>query len=372
MKKITTLGLSFDGNYGGMLQCMALQRIVAKLVPVPCRIHAMQGLPRRTISEALCILKFLIRVCERPAKAPIVKSRELRLFVARCFKRILARMGVHVENRRPPELDDEDVFIVGSDQVWRPAYARWPESLAYAFLDFAPEPIRRRSIVYAASFGTEVWEGTPEETEQAARLLKQFKAVSVREHSGIRMCRELFGVEAVQMPDPTLLIEVEDYERIMEAQWTHRHRREYMAAYILDQSPELLFGLKQIAGAMGAIYVQNLMPTPDGINMRDRRPLLVPQWLRYFRECKFVVTNSFHGCVFAIVFNKPFVCLSNDARGRARFDSLLQTFHLESRLVENFTDAVRVLQEPINWDAVNAIHEDERRRGICFLSENLI
>lgn len=97
------------------------------------------------------------------------------------------------------------------------------------------------------------------------------------------------------------------------------------------------------------------------------------QWLRYLRDCDAVVTDSFHGCVFSIIYNKPFVCLGNEGRGSTRFDTLFQVFGLEDRLVTSRDPekVLRVLQKPIDWERVNAIHEAERQRGLDFLKSNL-
>ncbi len=372
IKSIKILTLSFDGNYGGMLQSMALQKVISRLHPFSCAIHVLHGLPQLTFSEVKLTLKRLIQVWRKPVRPLVTYSLELLYYVTRRFRHLLKRQGVCFCERRLTQSDGEGAIVLGSDQVWRARYVKSVEPLSYCFLDFASESLRQCSVAYAASFGTEDWEGTPEETEHCGRLLRQFKAVSVREHSGIRMCRELFGVDAVQMPDPTLLLEAVDYECIIRAQWTHRHRRDYVAAYILDQSSDTHAGLRQISASLGDMYVQNMMPLPDGINARDRRPLSVPQWLRYLRDCKYLVTDSFHGCVFAIIYNKPFVCIGNETRGSTRFDSLFQTFHLESRMVTKLADAAQVLLQPIDWELVNRIHEEERKRGTGFLRENLV
>ena len=263
-------------------------------------------------------------------------------------------------------------FIVGSDQVWRAVYARVLTAPPFFFLSFASQEQRKRSFAYAASFGTDEWEGTPEETVECTRLLKDFKAVSVREHSGIRICREVFGVEAVQMPDPTLLLEPEDYSRLIRRWWTRRLPHPSMAVYLLDETDEKKKLTQDIAEQAG-LYPQQLTAHGDAPRAMDRIPLSIPQWLRCIREAECVLTDSFHGCVFAIIYNKPFVCLGNEGRGNARFDTLLGTFGLEDRLITNATTekVLQVLNTPIDWKRVNAIHDSERERGINFLKENL-
>lgn len=263
-------------------------------------------------------------------------------------------------------------FIVGSDQVWRGIYARNIESLPFFFLDFATPEQRQRSIAYAASFGSDEWEGTPEETAECARLLKEFKAVSVREHSGIRICQEVFGVEAVQMPDPTLLLEPADYSWVIRHWWTRRLPAPFMAVYLLDETEEKK-QLTQDVAAAAQLYPQQLTAHGDAAKAMDRIPLSVPQWLRCMRDCECVLTDSFHGCVFAIIFNKPFVCLGNESRGTARFDSLLGTFGLQERILSNPSpeQVAACMRQPIDWERVNSIRHAEQQRALDFLRKNL-
>lgn len=266
----------------------------------------------------------------------------------------------------------KDAFIIGSDQVWRCEYTRDYVSTPFFFLNFAEPEQRQRSIAYAASFGSDEWEGTPEETVECARLLKDFKAVSVREHSGIKICREFFGVNAVQMPDPTLLLEPEDYSRLIRRWWTRRLPKPSMAVYLLDETEEKK-RLTQSVAEQSELYPQQLTAHGDAPRAMDRIPLSVPQWLRCIRDAECVLTDSFHGCVFAIIFNKPFVCLGNKARGSARFDSLLGTFGLQERLLTNPT-AVQVaecMRTPIDWERVNFLRHSEQQRAYDFLKQNL-
>lgn len=363
-------------NYGGILQAFALQKTVAGL-----GYHAsnFDYLPRYLADATDVIGKraklrlwksFVYRYIGKNT-APIVPFIGQHLFspFKACF---MNTWPLDMERQRLACTKRDKGFIVGSDQVWRGIYARGIESLPFFFLDFATQEQRRRSIAYAASFGLDEWEGTPEETAECARLLKDFKAVSVREHSGIRLCREVFGVEAVQMPDPTLLLEAEDYSRVIRRWWTRRLPVPFLAVYLLDETAEKCALTQAVAGS-AKLYPQQLTAHGDAPRAMDRIPLSVPQWLRCMRDCESVLTDSFHGCVFAIIFNKPFVCLGNEARGSARFDSLLGTFGLQDRLLTNPTaeQVAECMRTPIDWERVNAIRHSEQQRAFDFLKQNL-
>ena len=363
-------------NYGGILQAYALQRSVEQLGIACTNIHYaprfVRNRPRiRGIRSALRHwLPFLRRLCV-PCSGqldfhayPFIHNG-FRTFIMKAWK-------CHSLQDQLQQLPEEDAFIVGSDQVWRGSHANGIESLPHFFLSFASEQQRNRSIAYAASFGSDSWEGSPEETAECARLLKDFKAVSVREHSGIRLCREVFGVEAAQMPDPTLLLEPKDYLHICKHSWTRRKKIPYIAAYLLDETPQAIQILNESAESLG-FGIQHLKEHSDALRASDRLPLSVPQWLRYISDSQCVLTDSFHGCVFAIIFNKPFVCLGNELRGSARFESLLSTFGLQERLVtkHDASHILHLMKAPIDWEQVNQTRQLEKARAIRFIKENL-
>lgn len=258
-------------------------------------------------------------------------------------------------------------YVVGSDQVWRMRFTR--QEVNDYMLGFASLSHRQRSISYAASFGSDEWEGTHEETRRCGELLRQFKAVSVREFSGVRICKEVFSVDSVQMPAPTLLAPLEDYERVINSEKTKVPKAPYFTSYVLDDSSEASQLLDEVEKSTG-LYHQRLLPKSTARKRWDRFYCTVAQWLRHLRDCDAVVTDSFLGCVFSIIYNKPFVCLGNEGRGSARFDTLFQVFGLQDRMVVG-RDPEEVLRQPINWQRVHAIHEAERHSGLDFLKKNL-
>ena len=363
-------------NYGGILQAFALQKTVESL---DYSVLNIDYLPRYLADvtkiagkrEKLRLWKHFANKYLGKRAGAISPGVEQYLFAP--FKTLFMSIW-HLDDERQQlsKTVNDKGFIVGSDQVWRGIYARGIENLPFFFLSFATQEQRRRSFAYAASFGTDEWEGTPDETEECARLIKDFKAVSVREHSGIRICREVFGVDAVQMPDPTLLLEPEDYSRLIRRWWTRRLHTPSMAVYLLDETEEKN-QLSQAVAEQAGLYPQQLTAHGDAPRAMDRIPLSIPQWLRCIRDAECVLTDSFHGCVFAIIFNKPFVCLGNESRGAARFDSLLGTFDLQNRLLINPTpeQVTECMNSPIDWERVNSIRSSEKQRALQFLQENL-
>ena len=358
------------GNYGGMLQALSLHIATNKIVQSVYLCDIQDNKVTHPYRSFINSLKITFSVINRYLINRSIRADDIAYLFHRLGRSFAKKHFQRITSERNPE--DNRAYIVGSDQVWRCLHTRALIYVDYFFLDFATRAERKRSISYAASFGTDEWEGTPDETNECGRLLREFKAVSVREHSGVKICKEVFGVEAVQMPDPTLLLHQSEYETIINGENTWQPERKYVAAYVLDETAGKAELLQESAGALNS-QLQHLMPHSSERKRRDRFPISVPQWLRLIRDCEYFITDSFHGCVFAIIYNKPFVCLGNAGRGNARFDTLLGTFGLEDRLLTATTpeEIQRVLNTPIDWERVNAIHNAERDRGINFLKENL-
>lgn len=363
-KSVVVLTLPFYGNYGGMLQAYALQQALNKsyINSFICKYY------KYPTCSLIGFVRYLYNVIKYKFDFHILKSKnKLPYIYFHKIGKLFLRQNINSLSYNESKTA-EPSWIVGSDQVWRAKYVKLP----FFFLNQESKNTRNKSIAYAASFGTGEWEGTKEETEECAKLLKDFKAVSVREHSGIRICKDIFGVEAVQMPDPTLLLEQDDYNYLIKRWRTKSLPKPFMSIYILDETPNNQCLADSLCKQFN-LYPQKLMPHPSAEKRMDRLPLSVPQWLRCIRDCECVLTDSFHGCVFSIIFNKPFICLGNEARGTTRFDSLLHTFGLQERLVSNPTQEIltTLINTPIDWDNVNSIRRSEQQRAFEFLRTNL-
>ena len=105
--------------------------------------------------------------------------------------------------------------------------------------------------------------------------------------------------------------------------------------------------------------------------LEERIQQPVEKWLRAFHDAEFVITDSFHACVFSIIFNKPFIVYGNKERGFARFESLLNMFGLEDRLVSSLNETKTAIEKPIDWERVNSIHKQMKEKSLSFLVNNL-
>lgn len=368
MSKIGIITLPLRLNYGGILQAYALQTVLEKLgndvevVQVKHRGYlSPKGLKAPFIYGRRAILKFL-----GLSDTPVFAEKQLNEQWPLISEHTHRFIKQHIHDRDISSYDeispvDYDVLVVGSDQVWRPAYS----NLYQCFLQFAENWDVKR-IAYAASFGTEEKEYTSEQIAVCKSLIKRFYAVSVREDSGITLCDDYFGVQAQHVLDPTLLLDKEDYISLIKNCSCYSSEGD-LFVYMLDQSTEKDALVEQITRE------KHLKPfTVKARNDNKYAPLEeriqppVEQWLRGFIDAKFVVTDSFHGCVFSIIFNKPFIAVGNEERGMTRFVSLLNMFGVSNRLV---LDGIvkELIDTPIDWGKINKRVEELR-----FFSTNYI
>lgn len=364
---IRTLPLE-DANYGGILQAYALQHVLTSLGAEPTtdisrtdRESAVKALLRRVaVRTRLSPKSWIERVRHDDVGQWLAWFVHSRMRVVRLFD-----LGRDEFDRVCRETD---LFLVGSDQVWRPRYA---DVTSYMF-DFVDPQVPRAS--YAASFGSDDVDVFGEALIANAReLLGRFSAVSVRENSAVRICREQFGVAAESHLDPTFLVTAEHYREIAD---DTGDAFPYVATYVLDATPALDSELREVFEEIG-VPARSLSHTSsaDQGRLASASALSVPQWLGVIQSAQFVVTDSFHGTVFAIINHIPFVTITNHSRGAARFQSLLGLLGLQDRLVgSNGLDArevVDVLKTSVNWSAVDGIIVGERERAMAYL-QNLL
>lgn len=248
---------------------------------------------------------------------------------------------------------DYDVLVVGSDQVWRPAYC----DVRQFFLQFA-EHWKVNRVAYAASFGTSEKEYSEELLSICRPLAQKFDAISVREDSGVALCRSYFDVAAVHVLDPTLLLKKEDYEEIVNRSSVIPHEGN-LFSYILDECQ----WKKDVVSAVSRKH--NLKPfsikvcgDKRSLSIEERIQPPVEKWLRAFMDAEYVVTDSFHGCVFSIIFHKPFIVVANNSRGISRFISFLQLLNLESRIIFHSEDLKGVENIKVDWKNVDKMKND--------------
>lgn len=376
--RIAIISLPLHLNYGGILQSYALKKelesmghevsVVDRSVKMP--FPKWWKAPLIYMNRSLKSLKggsdapevFREYRCRR--EYPVL-SRELKKFIDAEIDPIV------IDSYEDIKKGDFEGFVVGSDQVWRPRYFGRIED---AFLDFARGWDVKR-VSYAASFGTDSLEFEAETLRTCADLLSHFDAVSVREDSAVKMCDEWLDFDrAVHVPDPVMLADVSDYQRIAERSRVRRAKGRIMT-YILDPSENKKAIVCQVRKWTGKdVEDYSVNPHDRRVSLDERVVPPLEEWLSGFADADFVVTDSFHGCVLSLMFHKPFIAVGNGQRGMARMRSLLDMFGLDQRLVHGIDpedDGGFFLSQP-DWDAVEAVLEEQRATAHRFLADALI
>lgn len=349
-------------NYGGVMQNFALQHCLKKLGHAPItldRIGYTLSVKRYILAQGKTLMLRMLGKTNRKFYSgypPVLqRNNDFNGFVSRFIKTSRPFLSY------PPRILKKlhaDVVIVGSDQVWRRAYYS-PNLILDHFLRFAEDYDIKR-IAYAASFGVDELDYEEPLAEQCKELLHKFDAVSVREHSGVDICKKSFDVEAQLMPDPTLLLDREDYEALCADIPQHKDR--YLLSYLLDMDERMKEAVIEFAQKRGLSVV---FCTSDADEMPS-----IEEWLALHRDAEFVITNSFHGTVFSIIFNKEFYAVVNSERGASRFTSLLSQLGLENHLLNTWKTFNNEYKK-IDWERVNALRQKLQHKGTSYLEEHL-
>ena len=270
-----------------------------------------------------------------------------------------------------------DSFLVGSDQLWN-WWSNKDIGTYYYFLDFADS--KHKKIAYSTSFGHEDGYYPEEMRVHISYLLHRFDAISVREGTGVDICRDQFGVEAVQRVDPVLLCEMEDYEEAMRYSQAELSGS-YILAYILNPTEDKLKTVRYTAEQINLPYYIII----DGQGSREElkkeinddehvlSDLEMADWLSLIKKSSYVITDSYHGFCFSVIFKRPMIVFPNVLRGTTRFTALGDITGLNSRFVYSFNEVLEksLLEQDIDFDNIDARLQPEREAGIKWLEEAL-
>lgn len=371
--KIGIVTLTLHANYGGILQAYALQVLLERMGHSVEVIESDEALCRKPSSLRLLlsnVKQTIKRLFGRPHRYFKDAVRDRFVFEAHTREFIDAYVHLHkYSSFSSISKSAYDAYVVGSDQVWRPKYFKnMVASMPNAFLSFTRGWDVKR-VAYAASFGTSEWEYSQKETEVCKKLLEKFDAVSVREANAVKLVDRYFSREADHLLDPTLLLSQEDYLDLMEKRVSLPSAGNLMC-YILDSNEEINEFIDKLACGKGLrAFCASVSEKDRTLPLEQRVHPPVEQWLRGFSDAEFVVTDSFHACVFSIIFKRQFVALGNKGRGMDRFVSLLSLFGLEDRLV---SDAMEALSLPeIDYDRVYEKYQVLKDKSVAYLISSL-
>lgn len=373
-KKVATLTFHNCDNYGAVLQAYALQQVLLEMGADTEIIDY----TRSNLADVLHMIttKLLSFLKGKPDKQ-LYSTREFLEMVfhgdgnSKDIHESFAKFReTHFICSRPVSKktiglleNDYDYFIVGSDQVWNCGRVNLEPTY---LLDFVSDD--QKKISYAASFG--ISEIPEKYKEIYCRLLSKFSHISVREKQGVSLVKMLTGKDAVWVLDPTLLLGVEDWLKILD-NGVNRESH-YILVYHLGESDRI----REIAGKLSEQtglplrFARKQKSKTDSVVVKGVSPA---EWVELFLNADYVVTSSFHGVAFSINFNKQFYAVKAEDRIRqamqSRLADILSRMELDDRYIESFTEIN--LEKSIVYEKVNCMLEDLRKVSKAYLEEVL-
>lgn len=378
--KIGILTLPLHTNYGGILQAYALQTVLTRMgheVEIfnknkPHSRHRNIEMPFvffvRFVKKYLFRKKTDVFAEKKALQERIAISSNIIPFIDKHMK------VVNVDRLSKTFAKDYDAIIVGSDQIWRKNYfIYWWPNFEDAFLRFTKD-LNIKRIAYAPSFGVDDWRLNSIETIKVSALLKSFDAISVRECSGVELCRRYLNVEVQHVLDPTMLLDFNNYLLDIDCSKYIKSNSNTIMSYVLDENENSIRLIESVSSFMGLrINKTNVQCENNHIPVEERVQPALEGWLSGFVGAEYVITDSFHACVFSILSHTPFIVVGNNKRGNSRFNSLLSWFNLQSRLcdVRDINHCIHILNSPIDWDAIELKLIELRNNSIEFLNRAL-
>lgn len=365
-------------NYGGIIQNYALHQALKKIGVYPITINR----TRDKISEThyfLARVKYFI-LTKILNKKYIHFSKNDKKYIFREPQNFVKKY-IEISRKLENDLELNDYFkdknyfaiIVGSDQVWRPDYT---QNIYNYFFDFLEDNRKIRKIAYAASFGKSEWIFDNEQTKKCRQLIQNFDQVSVREDDGVKLCREHLHYSAKHVLDPTMLLNREEY--LSNIDFSDVNERKGIFTYFIDKNHNKEKLTNKVSENLNLPVFTNQPKSFLGdksILIEDYYTPSLEGWLKAFDQADFILTDSFHGTVFSIIFNKPFIAVSNKSKGASRFISLLKMFNLEDRLIdEQDIDMSRIselVSKQIDYKFVNKQKESYQEFSFNFLRNAL-
>ena len=383
--RIGILTLPLASNYGGILQCYALQTVLERMGHEVVVLDRTFAAPSAGLILRRCgsVLKCLVRRYIRGQKNIAILSPWSNTYLVDKSKQVdcsvlLEFVGNYINTTSPLRSSEEllkcvrkskiDCLIVGSDQVWREEYSPY---LTDFFAGFLPEDDKMLKITYGASFGTSEIPISEPMLETCKRLSSRFDAISVREKSAVGLVEQCFGKHAELVLDPTLLLDADDY--VIERPKTARSvttEHDTLVSYVLDTDGQKAKIANDVACEL-CLKESFMGLSPKKSDGSPDKMIPVQSWLDNFRNASFVVTDSFHGCVFSIINRKPFIAIVNHSRGADRFVSMLSQLGLEGRMVndyEEFNARRSELIVPIDYSDVYTRLQTLKAHSLGYLS----
>lgn len=352
--RIGLLNLPLDNNYGGNLQRYALITVLQNMG------HDVEHicLVRRFFPSKMDFLKnFMKQVINHVLRGyPItifIKLKEHKTYwrgitaISDFYNKYIPHTK-YIYSYSDIDTARYDAVIVGSDQVWRKSMVPY-FGLDNFLLRFVPDNIKK--IGYGVSIGNyEEWNS--DDIKRLIPIYNRLYALSVREKYSIQFLTGN-GFKSPQpqfVLDPTFLLDRECYNNMISKTRTENFTENKIFAYILDETDKIKAEIKLLANEKGlGVFMQGLTNT-----------ISIEQWIRNIKDSSYVITDSYHGVIFSIIYQKPFIFMGNKRRGNVRIESLFALLNINDGNIER-----------VDYQDVNKTFMKERKSSLEFLKNSL-
>lgn len=376
--KVGLLTFPFNNNYGGYLQAFALMEVLKR------EGHDVELINRRFFERKgflyLKKVKNLLWCWIKGDKYITLRDKENQYYQTAVYTFPFVKKYIQPQTpsfystlqMRKWCKNRYDVIVVGSDQVWRAGMLYHIESF---FGDFVSFNSKTKIISYAASFGVDAPPYTKSQIRSCGQLIRRFYAISVRESSGVGLIKDVFkwtDNDVKLVLDPTLLLKAESYRKLVS---NHLPFNKFIFCYILDKSSEKLQLIESICSRTGfrPYYIlPKYAPTNYNANLTDRIMPPIDFFIDGMDRAEYVITDSFHGTAFSVIFKKNFIVFDNENRGNARMQTLLSYVNASNKLISpqtNIRTAMALLMEKVEFDS--SMFMKQYQKSIDFIRENI-
>lgn len=376
MKKIGVITLVDYNNYGNRLQNYATHKILSSMGynvetinytvqlnnDLLSKIHRLRKLSLGEIINRISHkINQTTKTQEEKRKNEIQRQKELN-FIEFSSKHI-CEYKYKIKTKEDLEYLNNryDYFVVGSDQVWNPFFFNGTSNTELNFLTFAT---KHKRIAFSASFGIDY---IPDNySKRFAKWLAEMEHISVREDSAYNIIRNISGKDSIVLVDPTLLLTQKEWLNISKP-IKHEIKNEYLLTYIIGNEAEYYRNIVKKYAIKNGLTLINLFDILD-----ERYTIDPSEFISYIYNAKMIFTNSYHGTIFSIIFERPFIVFErtgSSASMNTRIQTLLKKFNFKERIrkdLEDINDLYRM-----DFSHSYPIIENERKKALEFLMDSL-
>jgi hypothetical protein len=355
-----------ENNYGALLQYYALQQYLEGL---DHEVFWIRYNPKFKMSNKRSRLRNMLSALKRKVLAVTKSSTTRKIHDCHASFGNFLKDHVNLSEKEYPSFEalrqsppKADLYITGSDQVWL--------GLEKAnYLEFVEDNTKK--ISYGASFGKNRL--TENEKETIGGYLKKFNKISIRETVGLDICRDLGREDALQVIDPTMLLDKSEYLKL--DPHPQKDQKKYIVCYFLNVfHPSRVYFENIKEYAAGASFELKIIPVQGPEYLFPEKYIAMPgpaRWLSTIHGAEGVITNSFHGTVFAIIMRRPFLVVlqsGSTSVQNCRFLSLLERLGLDNRIYDPGKDMQQQMEAAINWGKVEKEQEIFKQSSVAFLN----